>query len=82
MCDVEVPPIEDSVKSESEFLSVSERYFTRYLTDEPDHQCVLLHSNRICLITLNQDHQVIKDHKKAIKKIDFQVKITFCMSLC
>ena len=79
MGDLDIPSIESSIKFAPHFLSVTERYFTSYYTDKgngssnDDHQLLLLHSNRICLITLADSHPVIKE-KKEIGKVDFQVR--------
>nr|CAD7460180.1 unnamed protein product [Timema tahoe] len=58
-------------------LTVTERYFTpRYCVDPNnkvgEDQCILFHSNRICLVTLAPSHPIIAEKKK-ISKIDFQV---------
>ncbi|KAL0273409.1 UNVERIFIED_CONTAM: hypothetical protein PYX00_006077 [Menopon gallinae] len=68
--------IEDSFDRVEEYPSVTERYYKRYYYKSgdsacPDH-CVLLHSNRICLITLSPSHPLIKN-KKNVSKLDFQV---------
>lgn len=73
----EVPKIEDSFEKLDAYPCVTERYYTQYfyLNDQGpsnEHHCVLLHSNKISLITLAPSHPVVKE-KKNIKKIDFQV---------
>lgn len=73
----DVPNIENSFEKLDAYQCVTERYYTQYfyLNDNGplnEHHCVLLHSNKICLITLAPSHPVIKEKKK-IKKLDFQV---------
>ncbi|XP_044730044.1 protein Abitram [Chrysoperla carnea] len=69
--------IENSIELLNEYPSVVERYFTlRYCTkvgeQDIEHHCVMFHSNRICLISLADEHPIIK-HQKSIKSIDCQV---------
>lgn len=57
--------------------SVIDRYYTRwYKTDikgKPcEDQCVLQHSNRICVITLAETHPIIQ-YEKSIKEISYQI---------
>lgn len=59
----------------SEYKTVLQRYYTPMycLTIEDkqiEPQCILFHSNRICLVTIAPSHPIIKD-KKTIKTIDF-----------
>ncbi len=74
-----IPPLESSVPLPSAlapFPSVQERYYTRFHTrDEASSpaQCVLLHSNRICLVTLGPGHPVVKG-EKVVERVNFQVK--------
>jgi len=76
MIEIEIPPIEKSIPDIDEpFPSVIERYYTKYrYTDAKDghDQLVMLHSNRICLITLAPNHPVIRD-QKTISHLNFQV---------
>nr|CAD7258205.1 unnamed protein product [Timema shepardi] len=70
-------PIEFSLDYSESSLTVTERYFTpRYCVDPNnkvgEDQCILFHSNRICLVTLAPSHPIIAEKKK-ISKIDFQV---------
>jgi Glycine cleavage system H protein (lipoate-binding) len=72
-----IVPIEETVKEFNEFLSVTERYYTPHFCvdvggKKGEDQCILFHSNRICLVTLAPSHPVLKN-KKEINKIDFQV---------
>ena len=62
--------------SEMPHTSVVDRYFTkRYLTDinrkQGEDQCILMHSNRICIITA-PSHPILKDGK-SVTKVDFKV---------
>nr|XP_060630617.1 protein Abitram [Anolis sagrei ordinatus] len=56
---------------------VTERYFTRWYKPDvkgnlrEDH-CVLQHSNRICVITIADDHPVLQKGKQ-IKSISYQI---------
>ena len=70
-------PIEDTVEEFNVFQSVTERYYTpRFCMDvggkKGEDQCILFHSNRICLVTLAPSHPILAN-KKQINKIDFQV---------
>lgn len=69
--------IETSIELQDEYPSVTERYYTtRYTVTEPEnslnHHCIMFHSNRICLITLADNHPILKE-QKVIKNIDYQV---------
>ncbi|XP_041102370.1 protein Abitram-like [Polyodon spathula] len=57
--------------------SVVDRYYTRwYKTDlksKPcEDQCVLQHSNRICVITLAESHPILQNGRQ-IKSINYQI---------
>lgn len=72
-----IPKIEDSFEKLDAYPSVTERYYTKYFyvsdhSPRDEHHCVLLHSNKICLVTLAPSHPIIKEKKK-IAKLDFQV---------
>lgn len=78
---MEYPSILDSLNSKNNtntFLSVSERYYEhKYcMTVNSEitnvNQRVSFHSNRICLISLADNHPVIKNHKR-IKRINCAV---------
>ena len=71
---VYIPSIEDSVDLSCVFKSVEDRYYTRYYHTPEDgqDQIVLVHSNRICLVSLAPSHPVIKQ-KKEIQSLSFQV---------
>lgn len=75
--DFEVYSIEANLDKSSIHKSVVERYYTpRYKIDikkKPcEDQCILTHSNKICLITLAKTHPIISNQKK-VEKINFQV---------
>ncbi|KAF4527521.1 hypothetical protein B566_EDAN015621 [Ephemera danica] len=77
LIDFEIPPIEESFVRPEKNLTVTERYFSpRFVLDasgiEGEDQCVLFHSNKICLVTLAPSHPVLAQHK-TISKVDFQV---------
>lgn len=71
------PRIEDSYEKLDKYPTVVERYYSKYyftpetLPPEETH-CILIHSNRICLVSLAENHPIVK-HQKKISKIDFQV---------
>lgn len=54
----------------------TERYFTPYyqidVQSPGDDLCILIHSNRICMITLAPSHIIFQENK-SIKKVDFKV---------
>ncbi|XP_020357437.1 protein Abitram [Oncorhynchus kisutch] len=57
--------------------SVIDRYYTRwYKTDikgkDCEDQCVLQHSNRICVITLAESHPILQNGR-SIKSINYQI---------
>uniref|UniRef100_T1JEP8 Protein Abitram n=1 Tax=Strigamia maritima TaxID=126957 RepID=T1JEP8_STRMM len=59
------------------YLTVGERYYTpSYKTDikgkENHDQCLLFHSNRICVICIAPTHPLIAENK-SIEKVNFQV---------
>lgn len=76
--ELEIPPIEASIPcltKDATYPSVVQRYYTKYLYKEDKNnlnQTILLHSNRICLVTLHESHPVIAE-KKGIQKLNFQV---------
>ncbi|XP_075234214.1 protein Abitram-like isoform X1 [Lycorma delicatula] len=71
-----VIPLEDSYDKEEKYQSVIERYFTpRYSLDvgmPNGDYCILLHSNRICIITIAPSHP-LRSQNKNITKLDFQI---------
>ncbi|EEB19772.1 conserved hypothetical protein [Pediculus humanus corporis] len=69
--------IENSFEKFEAYPRVVERYYKPFyfLSNKglpSEHHCVLMHSNKICLITLAPTHPLIKSQKK-ITKLDFQV---------
>lgn len=50
--------------------SVTERYFKTRMIPE-SNQCVLVHSNRLCLITISPSHPILQESIK-IESIDFE----------
>lgn len=74
---MEPPAIEDSFEKLDEYPSVVERYYSQYhvvpekLPADEIHS-ILVHSNKICLVTLSESHPVVRN-KKTITKIDFKV---------
>lgn len=57
--------------------SVVERYYTcRYCIDvfkqKGEDQCILIHSNRVCIVTVAQSHSLFTQNHK-VKNISFQV---------
>ena len=62
---VVIPPIEESIDLGEPFRSVSERYYTPFYRVDPDRGrrhdlCLLVHSNRISLITLAPSHPILE----------------------
>ncbi|RWS14533.1 hypothetical protein B4U79_11685 [Dinothrombium tinctorium] len=60
-----------------EFESVTERYFeprfrVSSIEDASKDECILFHSNRICVLTLAPSHPIVAE-KKNILNIDFRV---------
>jgi hypothetical protein len=61
-----IPPIEASIDLSETYRSVTERYYTPYYRVDPDRQrrhdlCLLVHSNRISLITLAPSHPILAE---------------------
>lgn len=72
-----ISKIEESIPILEKYPSVVERYFTTMyclsINDKPiDHQIVLFHSNRICLLTIAPSHPCLK-LKKTISRINCAV---------
>ena len=69
-----VPPIENSLDLSQPYQTVEQRYYSKYYfapSNGEDH-VVLVHTNRICLVSLAPNHPVIRE-KKSIKNLDFDV---------
>jgi hypothetical protein len=70
-----VVPIDLSVDLSAKYQNVEERYYTPYFfaaQADGEDQVVLVHSNRVCLVSLAPNHPVILQ-KKPIKNLDFDV---------
>ena len=56
--------------------SIIERYFTeKYFIDPKDENedmCVLVHSNRVCVLALAPTHPILKN-KKTVENVNFQI---------
>lgn len=67
-------PIEESITLSHKYPSVIDRYFSRRLIqrEEDNDTCILLHSNRICLVTLAKSHAICKKGV-AIRRVNFKV---------
>ncbi|XP_045169738.1 protein Abitram-like [Mercenaria mercenaria] len=65
----------DLLSDSEKYLSVTERYFTqkyyKNLKHEGEDVCVLVHSNKICVICLAETHPICKDKKK-VTSVDYQ----------
>lgn len=74
ICGKEVPLITESEQFNDNYPSVVERFFSKhyFCRDEAydEMHIILRHSNRICLIGLDQSHIAVK---KGIKSINFDV---------
>ncbi|KAL5496963.1 hypothetical protein EMCRGX_G013344 [Ephydatia muelleri] len=59
--------------------TVIERYYTKYFyssrgTDGvSEDQCVLFHSNKVCVVCIAPNHELLREPEVAIKEIDFQM---------
>ena len=53
-----VPPIEQSIDLTETYKTVENRYYSRYFYQQEDgeDQVVLVHSNRICLVSIAPNH--------------------------
>lgn len=72
-----ITPLQYSFDKTEEYKSVTDRYFTkRYCIDigmDYGDYCILLHSNRICIVTLAPTHPLLSKKDLKITKLDFQV---------
>ncbi|XP_014272058.1 protein Abitram [Halyomorpha halys] len=68
-------PIDYDLNESDKYSSVVQRYYTpRYcmnITQPGDDYCILIHSNRVCLITLAPSHALFKN--KDISSVSFQI---------
>ena len=71
-----IPPIELSLSKPADkiFDTVERRYYKRYykVQENKEDQVVLLHSNRICLVSLAPNHPIITTHQKIVS-LEFEV---------
>lgn len=53
-----VPPIQQSIDLSETYKTVEDRYYTRffYQQEQGEDQVVLVHSNRICLVSIAPNH--------------------------
>nr|QZL12163.1 simiate [Hydrometra stagnorum] len=76
MEDLIYTPMEESFDWNEGNKDLVERYYVRKycvgVTDSGDDYCVLIHSNRVCLICLAPSHRLIVE-KKRIVKLDWEV---------
>ena len=72
--DPRIPLIEKSIDLSAPYKKVEDRYYSRFFhaVDDEEDQVVLVHTNRICLVSLAANHPVIKK-QKVIKRLNFQV---------
>lgn len=58
-------------------LSVTERYFVPYYKMNPDKEgddmCILIHSNKICMLALAPSHNVLRSSGDGTIQVDFQI---------
>lgn len=77
-CEDKVAPIaiESKALLDQDYPDFVEKYFSRHycngVKDEGDDYCVLVHSNRVCLVTLADTHK-LKASDKIPVKVDFQI---------
>ncbi|KAK9308392.1 hypothetical protein QLX08_001571 [Tetragonisca angustula] len=74
--DSDVTDMLEGVKYHGLFPTITDRYFTAYykldVQSYTDDICILMHSNRICMLTLAPSHAILQDDKQ-ITKVDFKV---------
>ncbi|XP_012241137.1 protein Abitram [Bombus impatiens] len=74
--DNDVTDMLEGVKYHGSFPTITDRYFTAYykldVQSPADDICILMHSNRICMLTLAPSHAILQDDKHIIK-VDFKV---------
>jgi hypothetical protein len=70
-------------------VSVRERYYKTYFSlGGIEEQCVLQHSNRVCVVCLSPTHPLVKNSNVTVASIDFLVdgkrkkKVTTNSILC
>lgn len=74
--DSDVTDMLEGVKYHGLLPTITDRYFTAYykldVQSYADDICILMHSNRICMLTLAPSHAILQDDKH-ITKVDFKV---------
>ena len=64
------PPIETSIdlSTNKKYETVERRYYKRYykIQNDSEDQVVLLHSNRICLVSIAHKHPIIQNNLKIV----------------
>lgn len=74
-CSQESVPIENTINF-NENTNYIERYFvSKYilnLNEKDNDHCILIHSNRLCVLTLAPSHPIVRGDVK-IDKVDFQI---------
>lgn len=74
--DNDISDMLEGVNYHGSFPTITERYFTAYyklnVQSPADDICILMHSNRICMLTLAPSHTVFQADKQ-ITKVDFKV---------
>ncbi|XKL64955.1 hypothetical protein PGB90_005041 [Kerria lacca] len=75
ICSKYVKSIEKTVNLEKHQNYIDRYFIRKYYIDfkeENNDHCVLIHSNRLCVITLAPSHPIVRDKVK-INNIDFQI---------
>lgn len=74
--DDDISDMLEGVKYDGLFPTITDRYFTAYyklnVQNSADDICILMHSNRICMLTLAPSHVVLQSDTQ-ITKVDFKV---------
>lgn len=74
--DYDVTDMLEGIKYHGLFPTITDRYFTAYyklnVQSPADDICILIHSNRICMLTLAPSHTILQGDKY-ITKINFKV---------
>ncbi|XP_076627259.1 protein Abitram [Colletes latitarsis] len=74
--DSDITDMLEGVKYDGLFPTITDRYFTAYykldVQSTTDDICILMHSNRICMLTLAPSHAALQSNVQ-ITKVDFKV---------
>lgn len=74
--DDDITDMLEGVTYHGKFPTITERYFTAYYKLNvgrlADDICILMHSNRICILSLAPSHVVLQNDKRIVK-VDFKV---------